>query len=86
MTASDVDAGALVERDRHHAVHQRLEVVVAGDEVGLGIDFDDDAEIGLDGDADQAFGGDAAALLGRLGEALLAQPVDGRFDVAGRSR
>ena len=69
-------------RDREHAAHQRLEVVVAGDEIGLGIDFDDDAEIGFDGDADEALGGDAAALLGRLGEALLAQPVDGRLDVA----
>ena len=32
--------------------------------------------------ADQAFRGDAAGLLGGLGEALLAQPVDGGFDVA----
>ena len=78
-----VDAGALVERDREDAAHQRLEVVVAGDEVGFRIHLDDDAEIGLDGDADQAVGGDAAALLGRLGEALLAQPVDRRLDVAG---
>ena len=77
-----VDAGALVERDRDHAAHQRLEVVVAGDEVGLGIDFDDHAEIRLDGDADQTVRGDAAALLGGLGEALLAQPVDGGLDVA----
>ena len=35
-----VYARALVDGDREHAAHQRLEVVVAGDEVGLGIDFD----------------------------------------------
>ncbi len=77
-----VHRGALVERDREDAAHQSLEVVVAGDEIGFRVHFDDDAEIGLDGDADEAVGGDAAALLGRLGEALLAQPIDGRFDVA----
>ena len=77
-----LDAGALVERDREDAAHQRLEIVVAGDEIGFGIDLDDDAEIGLHRHADEAVGGDAAALLGRLGEALLAQPVDRRFDVA----
>ena len=75
-----VDARALVDGDRENAAHQRLEVVVAGDEVGLGIDFDDDAEIGFHGGADEAVGGDASALLGRLGEALLAQPVDRRLD------
>ena len=74
-----VDVGRFVERDGDDAVRQRLEVVVAGDEIGLRIDFDDDAEIGFDGDADQALGGDAAALLGRLGQALLAQPVDHAF-------
>ena len=36
----------------------------------------------VDGDADQAFGGDAAGLLGGLGEALLAQPVDCALHVA----
>ena len=77
-----LDGGALVERDRENAAHERLEVVVAGDEIGFRVHLDDDAEISLDGDADEAVGGDAAALLGRLGEALLAQPVDGRFDVA----
>ena len=82
LTALRVDAGALVERDRDDPAHQRLEVVVARDEIGLRIDLDDDAEIGLDRDADQAVGGDPAALLGRLGQALLAQPVDGGFDVA----
>ena len=77
-----VDVGRVVERDREHAAHQRLEVIVAGDEVGLGIDLDNDADIVLDGDADEALGRHPAALLGGLGEALLAQPVDRRLDVA----
>ena len=33
-------------------------------------------------DGDEALGGDAAGLLGGLGKALLAQPVDGGLDVA----
>ena len=72
----------MVERDREHAAHQRLEVIVAGDEVGFGIDLDNDADIVLDGDADKAFGRNPAALLGGFGEALLAQPIDRRLDVA----
>ena len=79
-----VDLGRLVQRHRDDAAHQRLEVVVAGDEIGLGIDLDHDADIVLDRDADEAVGGDAPALLGRLGEALLAQPVDRGLDVAVR--
>ena len=72
----------MVERDREHAAHQRLEVVVAGDEVGLGIDLDHDADIVLDRDADETLGRHAPALLGGLGQAFLAQPVDRRLDVA----
>ena len=64
--------------------HQRLEVFVTGDEVGLGIDLDDDAAGAGEHDADQAFGSDAAALLGGLGQALLAQPVDRALDITGR--
>ena len=77
-----IDLGRVVERNRQHAAHQRLEVVVAGDEVGLGIDLDDNADLVFDGDPDQALGRHPAALLGRLGEALLAQPVDRGLDVA----
>ena len=77
-----VDVGRVVERDREHAAHHRLEVIVASDEVGFGINLDKNADIVLDGDADQTFGRDPAALLGGLGEALLAQPIDCRLDVA----
>ena len=63
-------------------LHQALEQIVARDEIGLGIDLDDDALLALDGSAGQTFGGDAAGLLGGLRQALLAQPVDGRFHVA----
>src|SRR5579863_441357 len=77
-----IDVGRLVERHRQRAAHQRLEVVVAGDEVGLGIDFHDNAGLVLDGDPDQAFGRHPSALLGRFRQALLAQPVHCRLDVA----
>ena len=77
-----LDVGADVERDIGDHLHQALEQVVARDEVGLGIDLDDDALGAGDGDADQAFGGDAVGFLRGLGQALLAQPVDRGLDVA----
>ena len=79
-----IDVRRLVERNGENSANEPLKIVVARDEVGLGIDLDDHADIVLDCDADEAVGGDAPALLGRLGEALLAQPVDGGLDVAVR--
>jgi hypothetical protein len=49
---------------------QILESIVAGDEVGLGVDFDHNGRIAVGRDADQAFGGGAAGLLVSLGNAL----------------
>ena len=63
-------------------LHEILELVVARDEVGFGIHFHQRAGIAADSDADQAFRRDAAGLLRGLGQALLAQPVDGGFHVA----
>ena len=78
-----LDVGADVERHVGDHLDQALEQIVARDEVGLGIDLDHDALGALDRDADQAFGGDAAGLLGGLGQALLAQPIDRGLHVAG---
>ena len=76
-----VDVGpALESRVRDH-FHEALEQVVAGDEIGLGIDLDHDALVGGHGNADQAFGGDAPGLLRGLGQAFLAQPVDRGFEL-----
>ncbi len=63
-----------------------LELLVAGDEVGLGVDLHDRARLARGNDANEPFGGDAPRLLGGLGQALLAQPVDGGLDVALRLR
>ena len=71
-----------LERDLRDHLDQALELIVARDEVGLRIDLDHDALGAADDDADQAFGGDAAGLLGGLGQALLAQPVDRGLHVA----
>ena len=71
------------QRDLRHFLDERLERRVAGDEIGLGVDLDHGRAAGLRGDADQALGRDAARLLGGGGEALLAQPVDRGFHVAG---
>ena len=61
---------------------EALEQIVAGDEIGFGIDLDDHALETADRDADQALGGNAPGFLGRLGQALLAQPIDRRLHVA----
>src|SRR5262249_40210700 len=58
------------------------EQVVTGDEVGLRIDLDHHALLALDREPDQSLGSDAAALLGRLGETLLAQEIDRLLHVA----
>ncbi|GLS53249.1 hypothetical protein GCM10007886_14320 [Methylobacterium gregans] len=76
-----LERAVTVERDLGGLAGEGLEGVVAGDEVGLGVHLDHRgvAAGGLDGD--QTLGGDAAGLLGGLGEALLAQPVDGGLEV-----
>ena len=76
------DVAAFFQRDVGGAFDEVLELIVAGDEVGFGIDFDQRAGIAADGNADQAFGGDAAGFLRGLGKAFLAQPVDRGFHVA----
>ena len=70
------------QRDLGDVAHDLLEGLVAGDEVGLGIDLDHHrlAQAGID--TDQAFGRRAAGLLVGLGDALLAQPVDRGLHVA----
>ncbi len=77
-----LDVGADVERDLRDHLDEALELAVARDEVGLGIDLDDHTFGALGERSNQAFGGDAAALLGSLRQALLAQPVLGRRHVA----
>ena len=78
-----LDVGADLERDLRHHLDEALELLVAGDEIGLRIDFDDDALGARRDGADQAFGRDAAGLLGSLRQALLAQPILRFLHVAG---
>ena len=74
--------GADVERDLRDHLDQALELFVARNEVGLGIDLDDDALVARCQRADQALRCDAAGLFGGLRQTLLAQPVDRRLHVA----
>lgn len=60
-----------------------LEGIVTSNEVGFGVDFDDNGRCAGAGNADEAFGSRAARLLVSLGDALGAQPVDRGFHVAG---
>ena len=58
---------------------KRLEVVVLGDEVGLAVDFDHEAGLGVGRDfgGDDALLGGAGGLLGGDGHAGFAQELDG---------
>ncbi len=74
--------GADVERDLRDHLDQPLELFVAGDEVGLGIDLDHDP---LDAGrlrTDQALRGNAAGFFRSFGQALFAQPIDRCLHVA----
>src|ERR1700722_9766234 len=71
-----LDIGSGVERNVGDHPHESLELLVAGDEIGLRIDLDDDTFRALYGDADETFRGDTAGLFRHLGQALLAKPID----------
>ena len=73
---------AAVQRDLRHVADEVLELLVLGDEIGLGIDLDGHALRAGDGNADEALGRGAARLLGSRGKALGAQCVDRRLDIA----
>ena len=63
--------------------HERLEFLVAGDEVGLGVHLDDDAaRCRATATATRPSAATRPAFLAALDEALLAQPVDGGLDIA----
>ncbi|CUX21947.1 hypothetical protein AGR4B_Cc60900 [Agrobacterium tumefaciens str. CFBP 5621] len=59
-----------------------LERIVAGNEVGFGVQLDNNSLVTHGGNADQTFGSRTAGLLVGLCDALGAQPVDRRFHVA----
>ena len=59
-----------------------LEFIVAGNEIGFGVDFDQSAGGAVDGNPDQAFRSYPARLLGRRRQALGAKPVHRRLMVA----
>ena len=60
----------------------RLELLAAGDEVGLALQLDEGADLAVDGEGDDALRVLAVAALGAGGESLLAQPLLGGFQVA----
>ena len=80
------DGVANLEREARDRPDQSLELLVAGDEVGPAVDLDQRPPPGRHLEPDQTLGGDPARLLGGRGQALLAQPVDRRFEVTRRFR
>jgi hypothetical protein len=71
-----------VEGEFGNAADDILELFVAGNEVGFGIDFHGSG-LGAGGhQTNQTFGSDAISLLGGLGQTTGAQPIDSSFHVA----
>ena len=65
-----------------HSAGKCLEPLIAGNEIGLAINFDDGAFIAISGDHDQTFRCHPAGFFGRRRQAFGAQPVDRRLDIA----
>ena len=66
-------------------MRERLELVRAGHEVGLAADLDEHADAAaVHVRLDHALGGGAVGALAELGDAALAQQLDGGLLVAGR--
>ena len=92
--ADNLTLGGLGRRDGFNAFniqgHGRnvacrvLKRVVLGDKVGFSVQLNDHARltVGAQHASNQAFGCGTVGLVGRLGQALGAQPVLGRFDIA----
>ena len=59
-----------------------LELVAAGDEVGLALQLDDRPDVAVDGQRDDALGVLTLVALGAGREALLTEPLLGGFHVA----
>src|SRR5580700_5821697 len=76
-----LDIALGVDRQRRDRAYKRLKQLVAGDEIGFGIDLDDGTGPGRRGDPDKALSGDAAGLLRRRSEALLAQSIERRLEI-----
>ena len=79
-----LDVLAMLQSQLRHGLDEVLERVVARHEVGLGVDLHDRALGALDGSADEALGRHTSGLLRRRGQALRAEPIHGRVEIAVR--
>ena len=74
--------GILLGDDLGDVLNEGHEQVALGAEVGLAVDLHHDAHAVLGQGIGHTLGGDAAGLLGGLGQALLAQPLDSLVHIA----
>src|SRR5690606_217114 len=85
LAGSDQRSGVgklLLEGFVQAVLDETLEVILQSQEVGLRVDFDDQATTTFHAHGDGAFGGDVASLLGSLDGTGGAHVVDGLLDVA----
>ena len=75
--------GVVFKKDVGDLVDEGVELIRAGDEVGLAVDLDDDGLPAFMANLDvgKALGGDAAGFGGGFGDAFLAEDVDGFLNV-----
>ena len=78
----NLDILAGLQGNLGHLGHQCLEVGVLGNKVGFRVDFNGNAAAIADGNPDKTLCRHAVGLLGGLGQAFGAQPVNGGFHVA----
>src|SRR5207253_2045372 len=84
LLGAELRAFLRLARDVEHVLHERLEVVAAGDEVGLAVDLDDDAALLVRAEPrrDLALRRDLSGARGGLDDALLEDDLDGLLHVA----
>src|ERR1700757_3647563 len=70
-----------VERETADPLDEALKLLVARHKIGLGVDFNDRTDGTPYGYPDQTLRGDPPGFLCGRREALLAQPITGRFDI-----
>ena len=81
-TGQSLHRDGLIDSQSGDAGDQLLELLVARDEIGFGVNLDGGGAGAVGRDADQALCRDAAGLFGGGGQALGAQPIDRGFDIA----
>ena len=81
-SAERLDVGTVLEHELGNVADEFLKQLVLGNEIRLGVHFDERPANAFDSSADETFGGGPASLLGGSRKTLGAKPVDRGFHLA----